>query len=117
MKHTKIPQTNSLQELAQFWDTHDLTDFEDELEEVMAGDIFEKYLKECYEDQVGWYEKKSSQNKRCYQWFQWGAIVISASVPALVVLMPDRLKWIAFIVSIVLAVITIVLKTAKFEEN
>ena len=30
----KNPQINSIQELAQFWDLHDLTDFEDELEEV-----------------------------------------------------------------------------------
>ncbi len=29
-----IPQTDSIQELAHFWDTHDLTDFEDQLEEV-----------------------------------------------------------------------------------
>ena len=34
MKRTKIPQTDSIQELAHSWDTHDLTDFEDELEEV-----------------------------------------------------------------------------------
>lgn len=34
MNRSKIPQTDSIQELAQFWDTHDLTDFEDELEEV-----------------------------------------------------------------------------------
>ena len=34
MKRTNIPQTDSIQELARFWDTHDLTDFEDELEEV-----------------------------------------------------------------------------------
>ena len=34
MKRTSIPQTDSIQELAYFWDTHDLTDFEDELEEV-----------------------------------------------------------------------------------
>ena len=33
MKPKKIPQTDSIQELAEFWDTHDLTDFEDELEE------------------------------------------------------------------------------------
>lgn len=31
---SRIPQTDSISELAQFWDTHDLTDFEDELEEV-----------------------------------------------------------------------------------
>ena len=34
MSTQKIPQTDSIQELAQFWDTHDLTDFEDQLEEV-----------------------------------------------------------------------------------
>lgn len=34
MNRTKIPQTDSIQQLADFWDTHDLTDFEDELEEV-----------------------------------------------------------------------------------
>jgi hypothetical protein len=34
MKKTKLPRTDSIQELAEFWDTHDLTDFEDELEEV-----------------------------------------------------------------------------------
>ena len=30
----KIPQTDSVRELAEFWDTHDITDFEDQLEEV-----------------------------------------------------------------------------------
>lgn len=34
MNQTNIPQTDSIQELADFWDTHDLTDFENELEEV-----------------------------------------------------------------------------------
>ena len=34
MKPKKIPQTDSIRELAEFWDTHDLTDFENELEEV-----------------------------------------------------------------------------------
>jgi hypothetical protein len=34
MKTQRLPQTDSIQELAHFWDTHDLTDFEDELEEV-----------------------------------------------------------------------------------
>ena len=30
----KLLQTDSIQELAQFWETHDLTDFDDQLEEV-----------------------------------------------------------------------------------
>jgi len=34
MNKPEIPQTDSIEELAQFWDTHELTDFEDELEEV-----------------------------------------------------------------------------------
>jgi hypothetical protein len=34
MKKTKLPKTDSIQELAEFWDNHDLTDFEAELEEV-----------------------------------------------------------------------------------
>jgi predicted DNA binding CopG/RHH family protein len=34
MRKSKLPKTDSIQELAESWDTHDLTDFEDELEEV-----------------------------------------------------------------------------------
>jgi hypothetical protein len=33
----KIPTTDSIQELATFWQDHDLTDFEDELEEVLES--------------------------------------------------------------------------------
>jgi predicted DNA binding CopG/RHH family protein len=36
----KIPQTDSIREMAGFWDTHDLTDFEDQLEEVTES-VFE----------------------------------------------------------------------------
>jgi predicted DNA binding CopG/RHH family protein len=41
MKTSKIPKTDSIEELARFWDTHDLTDFEDELEEVREP-VFER---------------------------------------------------------------------------
>lgn len=34
MKKSKLPKTDSIQELAEFWDTHDLTDFEEEFKEV-----------------------------------------------------------------------------------
>ena len=34
MSNSRLPQTDSIQELAKFWDTHDVTEFEDELEEV-----------------------------------------------------------------------------------
>ena len=45
MKVPKIPHTDSIAELARFWDTHDLTDFEDELEEVPEP-VFERRLEE-----------------------------------------------------------------------
>lgn len=38
---TQVPTTDSVRELASFWDTHDLTDFEDELEEA-TGPVFER---------------------------------------------------------------------------
>ena len=38
---TDIPQTDSIQELAHFWDIHDVTDFEDELEE-MSEPVFKR---------------------------------------------------------------------------
>jgi len=41
MNNPKIPETDSIQQLAHFWDTHDLTDFEDELEEV-SDSVFER---------------------------------------------------------------------------
>jgi predicted phosphatase len=34
MKARKIPSTDSIEELARFWDSHDLTEFADQLEEV-----------------------------------------------------------------------------------
>ena|GEM_PF-335626 len=40
MKANKLPKTDSIQELASFWDSHDLSDFEKELCEVSAP-VFE----------------------------------------------------------------------------
>lgn len=37
-----MPDTDSIKALAKFWDTHDVTDFEDELEEVQEA-VFEHY--------------------------------------------------------------------------
>jgi len=34
MRNRKIPDTDSVKELAEFWDEHDLTDYEGELQEV-----------------------------------------------------------------------------------
>ncbi len=34
MKSKRIPGTDSIEELARFWDSHDVTELEDQLEEV-----------------------------------------------------------------------------------
>ena len=34
MRSQRIPKTDSIEELARFWDAHDVTDFAEELEEV-----------------------------------------------------------------------------------
>jgi hypothetical protein len=34
MKHKTLPATDSIEELAKFWETHDLADFEEHLEEA-----------------------------------------------------------------------------------
>ena len=78
---------------------------------------FENYLKERYGPEVSWYDNRASRNKQYYQGFQWAAIIISASVPVLVVSMPDKFKWITAILSIVLAIATAALKAFKFQEN
>jgi hypothetical protein len=41
MKKSRLPKTDSIQELAQFWDTHDVTEFEDELE-IVDEPVFER---------------------------------------------------------------------------
>ena len=41
MNTPKIPQTDSIEQLARFWDTHDLTEFGEELEEV-SEPVFER---------------------------------------------------------------------------
>jgi len=43
MNRLKIPEMDSIEELARFWDMHDLTDFEDQLEEVPEP-VFERKM-------------------------------------------------------------------------
>ncbi len=43
MIELKIQNTDSINELAIFWDTHDITDFEDQLEEAKEP-IFEREI-------------------------------------------------------------------------
>ena len=83
----------------------------------MDADAFAEYLKNRYEDQITWYSDRASLNKRLYQCFQWGVIILSATVPVLVASIPKSAEWITITVSIGLAIGTAALKTFKFQEN
>ena len=41
MRQSRLPKTDSIQELARFWDTHDVTEFDQELE-VVDEPVFER---------------------------------------------------------------------------
>jgi hypothetical protein len=44
MTANNLPNTDSIQELASFWETHDLTEFDDQLQEVTEP-VFERHGK------------------------------------------------------------------------
>ncbi|MCP4696285.1 MAG: hypothetical protein GY862_05495 [Gammaproteobacteria bacterium] len=48
MNSNDIPETDSIQALAQFWDSHDLTDFDNELEEVTKTVFNREAVMEVY---------------------------------------------------------------------
>ena len=83
----------------------------------MDGDKFNEFLVDRYEDQINWYSDKASQNKIFYHVFQWGVIVLSATVPVLVASVPKTHQWITITISIILAIGTAALKTFKFQET
>lgn len=78
---------------------------------------FENYLKRRYEDQTKWYSDSASKNKKFYIFFQWGVIILSASLPVLIASVPESRQWVTVILSILLAIGTAGLKTFKFQEN
>lgn len=64
MKTTKLPKTDSIHQLAKFWDSHDLTDFESELEEVSEPVFVRcKPIKMCLQPDDAKAVKKMAQSK------------------------------------------------------
>lgn len=83
----------------------------------MDNTKFDKYVANRYNQQISWYSACGSKNKKWYQTFQWGVIVLSATVPVLVASVPEKHQWFTVGVSILLAIGTASLKTFKFQEN
>lgn len=83
----------------------------------MNKEDFQKYLKERYEDQINWYDKKSILHQKMYKRFQGAVIVLSAITPVLVAIVPEATRWPAVIISALVAIGTTSLKTFKYQEN
>lgn len=83
----------------------------------MDQERFQAYMKNRYENQINWYNNSALKNKRFYNFFQWNVIIFSASLPVLIVSLPDQWKWVTVILSILLAVCTAGLTTFKFKEH
>ncbi len=82
----------------------------------METEDFQKYLKERYEDQINWYDKKSASNQKLYRYFQWSVIILATITPVLVA-MPQKTRWPAIIIAALVAIGTSILKTFKYQEN
>ena len=87
----------------------------------MTETDFDEYLKNRYEDQIGWYDRKARTSQRMYQWMQWSTIMLAAVTPVLVEVALDP-DWQAYghvptITSAAVAILTAGLKAFKYQEN
>jgi hypothetical protein len=69
-----------------------------------------------YKEQVDWYSDRAGRNKKFYFVFQWITVGFSSAVPALVIGMPNDLKWVTASISVVVAIGTSAIKTFKYQE-
>ena len=80
----------------------------------MKEEEFNEYLRERYEDQVDWYDRRAILYKRLNYVFQMPTIFIAAIIPIFAVLED---KWTTVILSAIVAVFTGVTNFCKFEEK
>ncbi|MCK4799071.1 MAG: DUF4231 domain-containing protein [Spirochaetes bacterium] len=88
----------------------------------MDKKIFDDYLKSRYNNQIEWYDKKSTANKKWYESLQFSLIVLSSLTPVLIAInmlsSNDSLfKWTPIIIAVIVAILASVLKTFNFHEN
>ena len=78
---------------------------------------FEKYLEERYYPQIKWYDMKAISNQKIYKTLQWIVIILAAVTPVLVAIGENWERWVAVVISALVAIGTSVLKTFKYQEN
>jgi hypothetical protein len=84
---------------------------------------FEKYLKERYEDQVDWYDRKAQAMKKTYGRVQMLVIVlaalttVAAAVGTSVGSAGSISKWVTVAISALVTIFTALLNTFKYKET
>jgi hypothetical protein len=80
----------------------------------------EDYLKDRLDDQIGWYDRKSTQNQSWFKRLQVISIIAAASIPFLSGYITETsiaLKIATGLLGLLVAAITAVLGLYKFQEN
>jgi hypothetical protein len=83
----------------------------------MQSNEFGEYLKDRYQHQVNWYDKRSELNQIIYGVLKCTTIVLSLSVPIVIALSYDSSRVGIIVLSSIVAVLTALLGTFKFYEN
>lgn len=80
-----------------------------------------EYMAGRVEDQLGWYEKKSSRNKRWYYNFQSLVIICSALIPLCVGFSDnEHMEWLKYVggaLGAMVAILSGVMALKKYREN
>jgi hypothetical protein len=87
----------------------------------MNEEAFSKYLKDRYENQIDWYDRKAARNQTIYRKLQWSVVVLAAITPVLIELdldgLIEGLGHAPTLTSAVVAILTAGLNTFKYQET
>ena len=78
----------------------------------------EEYIKNRLDDQINWYDRKSSQNQKTYKRLQFILIISAASVPFISGYV-DNLSYLQYLlggIGVLIAAVTGLLSLYKFQE-
>ena len=80
----------------------------------------EEYIKQRLDDQINWYDKKSTESQRRYKWLRIIEIVVAATIPLLAGFSTDalpELKIAAGLAGIIVVVVSGLLALNQYQEN
>lgn len=77
----------------------------------------EDYLENRLDDQINWYNRKSSKNQKMYKGLQLASIVVAASIPFISLLEFQCVKYAIGAMGVLLAVFTAMSSLYKYQEN